>query len=145
MNFKDQKRILVLFAPIAFQPNMAEMEPLCRVETELKTGEKYDYILAFAESVQKLSEIMSSLSGQLSEQDPQLWIAYPKKSSKKYKSDITRDNGWEAVGSQGFEPVKQVAVDADWSALRFRLVRFIKSLKRNPKMIISEEGKKKLK
>ena len=51
---------------------------------------------------------------------------------------------WSFVGEQGFEGVRQVAIDADWSALRFRQARFIKTMKSNPKMAISEEGKKKL-
>ena len=32
----------------------------------------------------------------------------------------------------GFEPVRQVAVDEDWSALRFRRAEFIKTLARHP-------------
>lgn len=145
MNYKDQNTLLVLFAPISFQPNMAEMEPICEVETALQAGQQYEYVLTFAESVQQLQETMASLKGQFAENDPQLWIAYPKKSSKKYKSDINRDMDWSFVGEQGFEGVRQVAIDADWSALRFRQARFIKTMKRNPKMAISEEGKKKLK
>lgn len=33
---------------------------------------------------------------------------------------MTRDNGWEVVFAAGYDPVMQIAVDADWSALRFR-------------------------
>lgn len=49
-----------------------------------------------------------------------LWLIYPKKSGR-VASTITRDQGWEALTSLGFLPVTQVAVDADHSALRFRL------------------------
>ncbi|MFK7924286.1 MAG: hypothetical protein AB8H47_20180 [Bacteroidia bacterium] len=143
MSFKDQKRILVLFAPESFHPDMADMEAYCEVLTEIQADQQYEYVLTFANSVKQLTETMASLKDKFVADDPQLWVAYPKKSSKKYKSDINRDNGWESVGEQAFEPVKQIAIDTDWSALRFRQVRFIKSLKRNPKMIISEEGKKK--
>lgn len=52
-------------------------------------------------------------------EDALLWIAYPKKSGK-IRSDISRDNGWELVFAAGYEPVTQVAIDDDWSALRFR-------------------------
>jgi hypothetical protein len=34
------------------------------------------------------------------------------------------------LGAAGFEPVRMVAVDEDWSALRFRRVGFIKTLTR---------------
>ncbi|MFM6948875.1 MAG: hypothetical protein ACKOWQ_07675 [Aquirufa sp.] len=45
------------------------------------------------------------------------------------------------MGEIGFEPVSQVAIDEDWTALRFRNVHFIKTLKRNPEAIMSKEGK----
>lgn len=47
------------------------------------------------------------------------WIAFPKKSGA-IKSDLTRDEGWAPLTSQDFLPVSNVALDADWSALRFR-------------------------
>lgn len=49
-----------------------------------------------------------------------LWIAYPKKSGA-IRSDLDRDNGWEPIRELGLRPVTQIAVDADWTALRFRL------------------------
>lgn len=48
-----------------------------------------------------------------------LWLVYPKKSGR-IATDINRDVGWDAVEGAGFLGVTQVAVDADWSALRFR-------------------------
>jgi len=50
-----------------------------------------------------------------------IWVAYPKKSSKKYKSDLSRDDFWDALKDLGLEPVRQIALDEDWSALRFKL------------------------
>ena len=49
--------------------------------------------------------------------NPTIWFAYPKGASTKYKSEINRDKGWLSLGNQGFEPVSQVAIDEDWSAL----------------------------
>ena len=48
-----------------------------------------------------------------------LWFAYPKKSGS-VASDITRDHGWTALGDAGLLAVTQIALDDDWSALRFR-------------------------
>jgi len=48
-----------------------------------------------------------------------LWFAYPKKSGS-IASDITRDDGWDSLAAQDLLPVTQVAIDNDWSALRFR-------------------------
>lgn len=55
-----------------------------------------------------------------------VWFAYPKGTSKKYKSEINRDKGWLVMGEAGFEPVRMVAIDEDWSALRFRRTEFIR-------------------
>ena len=50
----------------------------------------------------------------------------PKGTSKRYKSEIHRDTGWQAIGQAGFEPVRAVAIDEDWSALRFRRNRCVR-------------------
>lgn len=48
-----------------------------------------------------------------------LWFAYPKKTGA-IPTDITRDSGWDPLVAAGFLPVTQIALDATWSALRFR-------------------------
>jgi len=53
------------------------------------------------------------------EDDSLLWIAYPKGSSS-IKTDINRDKLWVLVKPYGYRPVAQVAIDNDWSTLRFR-------------------------
>jgi hypothetical protein len=59
--------------------------------------------------------------------DGKLWMAYPKGKSRRYTSDINRDRGWQTVEETGFRRVSQVAIDTDWSALRFRNARYVKS------------------
>ena len=73
--------------------------------------------------------------------DATLWICYPKGTSKKYTCDFNRDTGWTEVGKVGFEGVRAVAIDEDWSALRFRRVAFIKKMTRS--FAMTEEGKAK--
>jgi hypothetical protein len=46
------------------------------------------------------------------------WIAYPK--AGQLDTDINRDSLARAVGELGVRPVRQVALDDVWSALRFR-------------------------
>ena len=57
-----------------------------------------------------------------------LWFCYPKKTSKKYKSDIDRDHGWSPLNNSGLHGIRMVAIDNDWSALRFRNIKYIKSI-----------------
>jgi len=61
---------------------------------------------------------------------------------KLFKSPA-RDDGWQVLGDIGYEGVRMVAIDEDWSALRLRKTSYIKILKHNPKRAISREGKKK--
>jgi hypothetical protein len=58
-----------------------------------------------------------------------LWLVYPKTSGS-IATDITRDRGWDPVHEAGFLPVAQVAVDRDWSALRFRRREEIREITR---------------
>ena len=67
--------------------------------------------------------------------------AYPKASSKRYQCEFNRDTGWAAVGVAGFESVRQVAIDEDWSALRFRRTEYVKKLTRDASRMSSEAGK----
>ena len=69
-------------------------------------------------------------------------MAYPKGSSKKYQSQINRDHGWDALGHAGFEPVRLVAIDEDWSALRFRRLEFIKNMARAEEHRLTSRAKR---
>ena len=75
-------------------------------------------VVLFAQNKKVLDDTFPRLAPKL-EDDALLWIAYPKKSGK-IPSDITRDDGWEAVIAAGYVAVTQVAIDDNWSALRFR-------------------------
>ena len=50
--------------------------------------------------------------------DRPAWIAYPK--AGQLDTDLNRDRLWEALEGKGVRPVRQVAIDGVWSALRFR-------------------------
>jgi hypothetical protein len=51
-------------------------------------------------------------------QDRLAWIAYPK--AGQLGTDLSRDVLVAGVDGYGIQPVRQVAIDAVWSALRFR-------------------------
>jgi hypothetical protein len=50
-----------------------------------------------------------------------LWLAYAKGTSPK-AADINRDSIHDYVGTVGLDTVAQIAIDADWSALRLKVV-----------------------
>jgi hypothetical protein len=51
-------------------------------------------------------------------EDRLAWIAYPK--AGQLDTDVNRDVLRQVLESKGARPVRQVAIDATWSALRFR-------------------------
>lgn len=142
LNYKDQPLVLAVNAPDSFEKNLASLEKalVCRTLADLTS---VPFVIAFATKQQQVDEIAHSVVPLL-EGDALFWIAYPKGSSKKYTCDFNRDNGWKVLGEYEMEPVRQVAIDEDWSALRFRKVAYIKTMTRNEKMILSEQGKQRI-
>ena len=140
LNHKGQDPIWVLNAPTTFQAALEALQPPVAVRTSLSGAKDARFVLAFAtrkaEVDKQAPRIAKAAPG-----DAVIWIAYPKGTSKNYTCDFNRDNGWDQLGAQGFEPVRQVAIDADWTALRFRRAGFIKTMTRT--FAITEAGRAK--
>lgn len=118
--------------PAAFDSNVLALEILLDNKIHKKLTKSIDFILSFVKTKEEVQLECNNISKNKYEGDLILWLAYPKQSSKLYpKCEITRDKGWECMGKIGFEVVSSVAIDSDWSALRFRKVEFIKSMTRN--------------
>ncbi len=140
LQYKDQGAILVLHAPDSFDAEIKEWTNTTAVHTD-PGPVNYGMILAFVYQATDIARFADTAVKALAD-DGLLWLAYAKKSSKTYQTDITRDQGWDPLGNHGFEAVRQVAIDADWSALRFRHIDSIKSFKRDKSRALSERGKK---
>ena len=46
------------------------------------------------------------------------------------------------MGEAGFEPVRMVAIDEDWSGVRFRRADFIKKMTRGTEHALSAKGRR---
>ena len=124
LNFKGLEEILVLNAPDELEKELKKLRDVqvCRNVAEVK---QLAFALAFVTQRAELTRLSRLLAAKASG-DALLWFAYPKGTSKKYTCDFNRDDGWETLRKLGFDSVRQVAIDEDWSALRFRRVEFIK-------------------
>ncbi len=142
LNLKSQTEIIVLNAPESFESEIAALRGVS-VLRDAKGMEETTFSLAFVTKQEEINEI-AAIAAKRTQGDAVIWFAYPKGSSKKYKCEFNRDDGWEVLGRLGFEAVRQVAIDEDWSALRFRRVEFIKTMSRDKKRAISEQGKAKV-
>lgn len=144
LNCKEGQTIICLNAPDSFQKELSEMKPEASVVQDEKGVKSVDFAMAFATKQSEVDKYAALLAPALNG-DAVLWFCYPKGSSKKYKCEFNRDNGWAALGNQGLEPVRMVAIDEDWSALRFRNAKYIKTMTRREGTALSDEGKRKTK
>jgi hypothetical protein len=138
LNLKEQQAIVVLDAPESFE---AELGRLRGVVVHRQPPKAVTFALAFVKRQAEVDAAAKVLT-KTAAGDVVLWFAYPKGSSKRYTCDFNRDTGWGALGAAGFEPVRMVAIDEDWSALRFRRAEFIKTLTRGKEHAMSSEGRK---
>jgi hypothetical protein len=141
LNFKDQKEIVAINAPASFDDELKAMQSHAKIITNLQEVEKAVFVLCFLKTQQELDHFISTISSKLFG-DVILWLCYPKSSSKNYKCEFNRDTGFQSLGQYGLEGVRQVAIDEDWSALRFRKVEFIKTITRKESFALTDEAKK---
>jgi hypothetical protein len=140
LNLKNQKTVVVLNAPDSFQVNLESIRGETLIRDTWEGLEEVEFILVFVLRQEEIDDIIPKIAPLL-KGDAILWMCYPKGTSKKYKCDFNRDTGWQIMGSYDLEPVRMVAIDEDWSALRFKKVDFIKTMKRSPSLALSEKGK----
>lgn len=144
LNLKDQQHFLVLNAPEDLHTMLQDWNTFIPVLKDSNGVEKIEAALVFCTKLEEVALFAPSIHSKLVE-DALFWFAYPKGSSKKYTCEFNRDTGWVILGELGYEGVRMVAIDADWSALRFRKAKHIKNITRDPSWIMSEDGKKKAK
>jgi hypothetical protein len=115
--FKGQSPVLVLGAPAEFTKVSKEFG----VPVHTAAKGRYPFALAFARTMAEANAIGKSIAKAL-DSGALFWMAYPKGTSKKYpKADVNRDTGHAALAKFGLDGVSLVALDDDWSAMRFKL------------------------
>jgi len=118
----------VLNPPNSFEKELDALGSTVKVHRQMDKVKSFEFALAFATKQTEVSRLSKMLAAK-AEGDAILWFAYPKGTSKKYQCDFNRDTGWDELRKAGFDTVRAVAIDEDWSALRFRRVEFIKGAK----------------
>jgi hypothetical protein len=125
-NYKGQERIAVINAEESFTISISNELRDVIIDNEIDPRYPYEFIILFVKSVSEV-EFLTPIALHNLLADGVLWFCYPKKTSKKYSSDIDRDHGWKALNDSGFHGIRMVAIDEDWSAMRFRNIKYIKS------------------
>jgi hypothetical protein len=142
LNLGSQRLIHVLNAPASFEPELKALADVS-VQRGAPAGDAgVTFAMAFVVTQTQLDAASAQLAAACSGAAT-LWMVYPKTTSKNYRCEFNRDSGWPTLAAAGFEPVRVVSVDADWSALRFRRVAYIQRMARDPSRAISGAGKSK--
>jgi len=125
LNLGARDEIVMLNSPASFEPELKQLKGI-KILRDPAKPKAVKFGLAFATTQAQLDRA-SKLLAAASEGDAVLWFAYPKGSSKRYTCEFNRDSGWGVIRAAGFDSVRMVAIDEDWSALRFRRVEYVKN------------------
>ncbi len=141
LNYKGQENVVIINSPDSFEVNIRSLEDTSKVLRSTESIDLISFAVAFATKQVEVDKIAETIGPKL-HGDAVFWVCYPKGTSKKYTCDFNRDTGWASLGEYNLEGVRMVAIDEDWSALRFRKVQFIKKMTRREGMALSKDGKK---
>jgi hypothetical protein len=118
LNLKDQETVVVINSPENFEAELRRLQGV-KVVRDTQGIASVEFAIAFVTQRKDVEHAAAKLIKK-SAPDVILWFAYPKGTSKTIKSEVNRDTGWDVLRTAGFDTVRLVAIDADWSALRFR-------------------------
>jgi hypothetical protein len=126
LNYKDYERIAVINAEPKFSRAISKELIGIIIDSEIDQRCPYNFMIVFVRSISEIDHLAPIALHNLTA-DGVLWFCYPKKTSRLYSTGLERDHGWNTLNDLGFYGIKMVAIDDDWSAMRFRNIKYIKS------------------
>lgn len=119
LKLKPGQRGAVVNPPAGY---LKKLEPLPDgAQLAEKLNGKFDWVQAFVNNKAELDKLIPRLRRALADES-MLWISFPKGSSKN-QTDLTRDEGWDALRDADLRFLTLVSVDDTWSAFAFRPYR----------------------
>lgn len=118
LSLKGHKDIVVINAPPSFDERLATLEDVV-VHRDPSRLDRVGFAIAFVTTEEEIAAAADAILPK-AEGDPVLWFAYPSNRSKRHRCEFDRDKSWAPVRAVGFEDGRQVALDEDWTILRFR-------------------------
>jgi len=125
LQLKGHNNMLVLNAPESFEVELSQL-PVPHIHRSLEALAEITFSLAFVTRRADVDALTKKIAAR-AKGDAAVWFAYPKGTSKKYKCDFNRDTGWAELKKAGFDTVRSIAIDEDWTGLRFRRTELIKT------------------
>jgi hypothetical protein len=117
--FKNVARLAVRNAPVGYVEKL--QGGLEGIEIVAGPEAAADAVLLFVNNLSEAQALAPRAVATVAPAKPEgiLWIAYPKGGSG-IRTDVNRDKLWPVVQDSGWRPVRQIALDDVWSAMRFR-------------------------
>ena len=113
LQVKGARRLAVIGAP-------AGLDSAIGVPEARADAPQADVVLLFAADRARFDAQLPPLLKTM-RKDAILWLAYPKLTSR-LAADLSRDVIHTTAPAHGLDTVSQIAIDADWSALRLKRV-----------------------
>ena len=110
LQLKSDQSLLVINAPVEHAPELDEIS--------LTNAVPASAVLVFVTQLEKVPDLLQQGIASI-RPDGLFWVAYPKGGSG-LPSDVNRDRLRLAAEPIGWQSVRLVAIDAIWSAMRFR-------------------------
>ena len=111
-------KLIVINAPKGYAEQLTK--ELNDLTVSMRASGQAEAVLLFVNSLAE-AQNLTPKAGKLVRPAGMLWIAYAKGTSK-VKTDVNRDVLWKAIEPIGWQPVRQIALDEVWSAMRFKPV-----------------------
>jgi hypothetical protein len=119
LKLKPGARAAVIGAPEGY---LAELEPLPEGVSLLpRLAGPLDWLQLFVTTRVELAKLAAKAAAAL-KPEALLWISFPKGSSG-IQTDLSRDQGWEALEGTELKWVTLVSIDSTWSAFCLRPYR----------------------
>jgi hypothetical protein len=119
MRLQPGVRAAVINAPEGYLKEHGALPASVRVADKLSG--KLDWVQVFVKDKAELTKLLPRVVRALGPEGL-LWISFPKGSSK-IQTDLTRDEGWEALEHADLKWVTLISVNETWSAFAFRPYR----------------------
>jgi hypothetical protein len=114
LGIKEESTVIIINSPESYNNYLGELPAGAVLKSKL-TG-KFDFIHYFTKSKNDFQEKYPAMKKALNK-DGQLWISWPKKSSK-VTTDLTEDIIRNYALKNGLVDVKVCAIDETWSGLK---------------------------
>lgn len=111
LNHKNQREIFILNAPKSFKNEIDEIKKNIQVSEDDNMYAEIEFVLVFINNIEEMEKYSETVLSKAAT-NALIWFAFLKKDSFDY--------GLEILSDYQFEPIRQIIINNEWSAMRFR-------------------------